>query len=120
MGRRDDLPISLRMAAALACRQLSGARHPAPRALDAAAEALARIVTIYQEQGGRLSELPLEDRVLGWFEGGAARFSTGGGYYRRLYVRRGELEEALAGLGSDAAATATVEEHAGEERAAGE
>jgi hypothetical protein len=121
MGRCEEIPISLRMAASLACRQLGGARDDDPVALDAAAEALARIVTVYQEVGGRLLELPLEDRVLGSFEGGAARFSAAGGTYRRLYVRRAELEEALAALAGGLALTALAEEeHSGEDRTAGD
>jgi hypothetical protein len=102
MHAEDFLPISLRMAASLACRELASDAHP--EALDAAAEALARLLTIYQEKDGRLHELPLEHRVHGRFEGGAARFVAAGMAYRRLYVRRNDLERALADLGSALAA----------------
>ncbi len=102
MHSEDFLPISLRMAASLACRELASDAHP--EALDAAAEALARLLTIYQEKDGRLLELPLEHRVHGRFEGGAARFVAFGMAYRRLYVRRKDLERALADLGSAVAA----------------
>jgi hypothetical protein len=122
MGRREEFPISLQMAAAMACRRLAAGRRADPVALDAAAEALARILTVYQEVGGRLLELPLEDRVLGTFEGGAARFSVAGAVYRRLFVRRDELDLALAALvgGSDVGPALPEEQHPGKERAAGE
>lgn len=96
MHSEDSLPISLPMASSLACRELASDAHPEAR--DAAAEALAQLLTIYHEKEGRLLELPLEHRVLGRFEGGAARFVAAGIAYRRLYVRRKDLARVLADL----------------------
>jgi hypothetical protein len=106
MGRRDDWPVPLALAAEIACQQLGGCRNA--EALNAAAEALSRLLPIYQEIGGRLFELPLEHRALGEFRGGASHFIARGALYRRLYVRRPDLENALAVLANGGAALPPV------------
>jgi hypothetical protein len=81
-------------------------------ALDAAAEALSRLLPVFEARGGRLVEIPLEERVLGHFEGGAARLRgvSGRTYRRGLSVRAGDLEAALERLGDEPAAVAPLPE----------
>ena len=81
-------------------------------ALDAAAEALARLLAVYEARNGRLLEIPAEERVLGVFEGGAARLRGASGkiYRRGLCVRPAELERALAAVNEEPSAVAPLPE----------
>ena len=102
--------VPLQVAAVRLCERCGSPVEPG--ALDAAAEALARLLTVYEARNGGLFEIPPEERVLGVFEGGAARLRgvTGKTYRRGLCVRPAELEQALAAVSEDPSAVAPLPE----------
>lgn len=102
--------VPLSLASLSLCQRYGSPVHP--HALDAAAEALSRLVPVFETRGGRLAEIPLEERILGHFEGGAVRLrGVNGRIYRRgLCVRSRDLEVALARLGHEPTAVAPLPE----------
>jgi hypothetical protein len=106
LRRRQRAPVALRVAASLVYFELNqalAARNDdeLDRALNDSALAVAQVADIYYEnEEGRLAEIPYADLRSGLFEGGAKTFrSSSGKTFGALSVRRIDVMHAIQILG---------------------
>lgn len=110
-------PVALRVAASIVSNELSRAPANATqgehygRALNDAAMALAQVADVYcRGARGRILRVPDEDLAAGRFENRARVFRTADGRtYENLFVRRGEMVEAIGALRKARAAFAQAQ-----------
>ncbi|HEU4350827.1 MAG TPA: hypothetical protein VFR66_03040 [Burkholderiales bacterium] len=98
-------PVPLNVAASIVHQQLSGSSRTwkdetYSAILDSTALALSHVSDIcYVDAQGKLRRIPDEELAVGMFEGGARVFRTrSGNAYESLFMRRGDMSEAITVL----------------------